>query len=715
MRVAVVLPLAFAFALVVLDAPQTALFAAFGSIALLVFVEFGGPRRDRLLAFALLALAGLALIAVGTLCSQSPALSTAAMAALGFLIVFSGLFSGYAAAAQTAAVLVLVLALMVPAGAGEIPERLGGWAIAAVLAAAASLLVWWRRPPSAVRRRAAAAARALAEEIEHAGGAEAAAIAAEAGERVLAARRDFLALGQRPTGTGGRTAALGRLIEDLGWVQRCALGPAAPESERLAAERATIAARAPTVLRNAARRLQGDGPAPGADAALAELDRVHDELGRATLARLRGPGGADPAREAEATRELDEIFRLRLLCFSVVACAAAAREALGERLGEGAWTALVEGDLAAGARAASAGVAAGRRLFRAHAGTRSVWLRNSLRAALGLALAVLIAQLADVQHGFWVVLGTLSVLRSSALATGTRIGWALLGTLAGIVAGSALLLAVGDSEAALWALLPFAALLAGYAPRAVSFGAGQAGFSVLVLILFNLLEPSGWQVGLVRIEDVAIGAGVSLLVGLLLWPRGAGPVLRGAIADAYASAAELVEGTIAALLRGGRRPPDLARAAFEAGQLLDATARDYVADRGSRTSLQDLSQLLHGAHRLRQAAHMLDRAAVLARLGPVPPSLPRAERARRQLEAGAEEATGWFEALARSVAAAAPPPAPAEPRRPPPVVLEREAGAGDLPPGVAIAWAGHYLTMLEEMEPALARAAAGIGSSDRSA
>src|SRR5262249_54089577 len=54
----------------------------------------------------------------------------------------------------------------------------------------------------------------------------------------------------------------------------------------------------------------------------------------------------------------------------------------------------------------------------AHAEPHSVWLRNSIRAAAGLGLAVLIARLTGVQHSFWVVLGTLSVLRSNALSTG---------------------------------------------------------------------------------------------------------------------------------------------------------------------------------------------------------------------------------------------------------------------------------------------------------
>ena len=61
----------------------------------------------------------------------------------------------------------------------------------------------------------------------------------------------------------------------------------------------------------------------------------------------------------------------------------------------------------------------------AHAERHSLWLHNSLRGAVGLGLAVLVADLTSVQHGFWVVFGTLSVLRSSALSTGQNIVRAL--------------------------------------------------------------------------------------------------------------------------------------------------------------------------------------------------------------------------------------------------------------------------------------------------
>ena len=127
-----------------------------------------------------------------------------------------------------------------------------------------------------------------------------------------------------------------------------------------------------------------------------------------------------------------------------------------------------------------------------------------------------------MQHSFWVVLGTLTVLRSNALSTGQNVLRGLAGNVAGFIIGGALILGIGTSNTVLWFLFPLAVLLAGLAPAVISFAAGQAAFTITLLILYNIIAPAGWKVGLVRIEDVAIGCAVSLVVGVLFWPRGAG-------------------------------------------------------------------------------------------------------------------------------------------------------------------------------------------------
>jgi hypothetical protein len=97
------MPGVFAFAEKVIGNPQTALFAAFGSFAMLVLVEFTGPMRSRLIAYSALAAVGAANVVLGTVCSRDPWLASAAMAVVGFAILFSGVINGYFAAAATSA------------------------------------------------------------------------------------------------------------------------------------------------------------------------------------------------------------------------------------------------------------------------------------------------------------------------------------------------------------------------------------------------------------------------------------------------------------------------------------------------------------------------------------------------------------------------------------------------------------------------------------
>ena len=172
-----------------------------------------------------------------------------------------------------------------------------------------------------------------------------------------------------------------------------------------------------------------------------------------------------------------------------------------------------------------------------HASVRSVWFINSLRGALALAAAVAVADISGVQHGFWVVLGTLSVLRTNASATGATALRAIAGTAAGFAIGGALLVAIGTNTTALWVILPIAVLVAAYAPGTAPFAVGQAAFTVTIVVLFNLLVPVGWKVGELRVEDVALGCAVSVLVGTVFWPRGVASLVGDDLADAYRAGA----------------------------------------------------------------------------------------------------------------------------------------------------------------------------------
>jgi len=697
LRAAIVMPLAFALSLVVIDDGQMALFAAFGSMALLVFVDFGGTPLARLRAYLLLTAAGAVLIALGTLCSQSTALATVAMALVAFAILFAGVLEDYVAAAHAAAMLTFVLPVMVSADAGAIPMRLAGWGLSAALSIPATLLLWPGRPRSVIRRGAADAARSLAELVEaRARGEDRAAAVAIRSARAatVSARERFIGMAQRPSGTTGPTAALARLIEDLGWLIRIAdRAPATNGADDpRAGGRADVEAAVAGTLRAVAARLAA--AATDAPIDLERLKRANAAFGRAQLARFEHL--STRGEEAVATAELDNAYRVRQLAEGTLQAAGDASQACHGGGAHATRTARIE---------------AMRRLLRAHASLGSVWLRNSLRGAAGLALAVLVGKLTDLQHGFWVVLGAMSVLRSTALATSATIAQALLGTLAGILVGGLIVIAVGADRGALWAVLPVAVFLAAYAPQAISFGAGQAAFTLVVLVLFNLIEPAGWKVGLVRVEDVAAGAAVSLIVGAMLWPRGATAILRGAIGAAYLAAARSLDATIAMLIGDG--PAALceqrAREAFDTAQQLDTALRDYLANRGAAPGrLHDLTLLSTGAGRVRRVAALMRGEHPLWPLTPIGDELPRLAGAREGFDAERRACCGWYEALGGAISAAQAPPEPGRAQTAGdssrPVVLEAPPGGTRIQPGVAIAWAQRHLDLLAEFEPVLSDA-----------
>jgi uncharacterized membrane protein YccC len=262
-----------------------------------------------------------------------------------------------------------------------------------------------------------------------------------------------------------------------------------------------------------------------------------------------------------------------------------------------------------------------RRVF-SHLSFRSVWFRNAVRGGVALGLAVAVAEVTNVQHGFWVVLGTLSVLRSNALGTGATALRAVGGTTLGFIVGAVITVGVGDHTALLWALLPLAVLLAGIAPSMISFVAGQAAFTLTVIILFNIIAPAGWRVGLTRIEDVAIGCGVSIVVGLLFWPRGATTALGRALSAAFVANSGYLADAVDRLTMTSRHV-DIGpgqQASHRAYFLLDDAFRQFFAERGAKVvSVEAISRLFTGSNRLRLAAY------TLATLPVRPPEAPQPE------------------------------------------------------------------------------------------
>jgi uncharacterized membrane protein YccC len=622
LRAAIVLPIAAAVSFAVGGGSQTPLYTIFGSVALLIMVDFPGNRPARALAYCGLGLNGAVLITVGTFVAPHPWLSVALMFVLGVAVTFAGVLSEIIAAGQRATLLMFVLPACTPVG--PLPERLLGWLIALALCVPAALFLLAPRHHDALRANAARVCNRLADRLEGGAGSERAATKA-----MNALYETFLGADYRPVGLTAGSRALVRVVDDLGWLSDRItddtgrlLGAMRDPALRVLRDSAAVL-RLPTVVERAVR---------SADLldALAELRSVAQARYREDITELLGES-SDEAAVAVGR----ELLNVRTIAATIAvtgriirnAAAADARPVWARVLGRR----LPDTGVADWVMPETVAVAAITKGFLA---TRAVVLRNSLRTGLGLALAVAVTHVFPVEHGFWVVLGAMSVLRSSALTTGTRVLRAVAGTAVGFVLGAVVIELLGVDPVVLWTLLPVVAFGSAYVPEVASFVAGQAAFTMMVLINFNLIVPTGWQVGLIRVEDVVVGALVGIVVSVLLWPRGATAAVSKAIEEARTVGAKFLKAAVLRVTRGASedatdRVIALSHAALRASRTVDDAVRQYLSENAGATDLRaPVVRAANRAIRLRAAAELITDV--------VPPPLGVYPRTRDVLEAHAE-------------------------------------------------------------------------------
>lgn len=633
-RAAIAQPLVLAFALLVLRNPQSTLFAVFGVFALLVFGNFGGPVRSRAAGYAGAAVAGAALVALGTLASPLAWAAAAAALVLAFAIEFSAVFGGHVAGARAPLSLALVLAASVPAPAAAIPDRVEGWLIGGGAATVSALVLWPRYERDALVRATAKALNALAALIA-AGrlASDPRPERANAGEAVDRLRIQRIQAASRPGGPSRRDRALVQLVTE---VERAHYFATAPSGDTAGArpslpEGDALAAAVVGVYEASAGVFDGR---PGPDLPAFEAARLAHRTALDAWA-------ASQLRSGESTESvlagLDADHQLRVLSYLGLATGVNAAIAAGHDADLHGVRIPFEAPVRAGV-----GPALGRlgRVLRTHLTWTSALMHGAVRTALGLGLAVLIARLLGLDRAFWVVLGTTSVLRSNALATGRTAVQALVGTVLGFAVGGVLTLLFAKDIAVLWIALPFAVFMAVYAPSAVSFVAGQAAFTVLMLVLFNLLTPVGWRVGLVRIEDLLVGSAVGVAAGVLLWPRGARADFAAAVARLYRSVAVhlsealgmvLAEGTPAAV---NSSRAEVRRARARAAESFDELLRERT---GEQPVADVAGQMLAGAD---QAVIVADTFQLVVEMGyRADACVEGAERLQAQ---GAALVASWF-------------------------------------------------------------------------
>jgi uncharacterized membrane protein YccC len=442
---------------------------------------------------------------------------------------------GYAAAGSNALILFYVVAAGSAAPVSVIPDRLEGVALGGALALAAAVALWPEPEHSQTLPRLGAALRDLAARIIGLASGDDAALAPSVPTPGIRATVD--ALVDRPAAPTGAQRAELYLVNDIerltGLVTRLettgGLDPAGRVLVRRSAGSLRSSGDALSDAHAAGESMVGaatESPAAGAPFSLsARISAVADAVNAHTRAALgRAPDGVllDAFAAGPSTRR--------------------------------GWADVIHGW----------------RRLESNLTLESVHVHDALRLGAGLAVASAAVDAFGLQHGFWVAFATLTVIKSNLRGTGRSVGEAIAGTLIGFLVAFALISVAEPSIGWYLALLPVVVTAAIYANVAVSFLAGQAGFTLVIIVLFNLLGPAGWRVGIVRVVDVAAGALAGLLIGALAWPRGASANIGTAAADLLEAGASYLAATARAFVGQPAPEPRAALRQLAAGAAVRA-------------------------------------------------------------------------------------------------------------------------------------------------
>ncbi|MEU5052820.1 FUSC family protein [Streptomyces sp. NPDC021096] len=578
------------------------LYALFGSLPLVMFSHVPGPARQRTRTLLAVLPVACLLVTAGTLLAVRDWAAACGMFVVGFAVSFAGVGGPRLAGIGVACQLYYVLPCFPPYAPDTLGSRLAGLSAGILLTAAVDRLLPAEPPPVPYRLRLADATAAVARGCATA--AEGAEDTRAAADRALeAARPSRLPPTERPISPSARDRALNhtraavRHVRDqLDRLYGAPGGPPAAGPEAMALLRRTA-----DTLRPVAAGLRRGAPsdeAAGLAAAVADFD----------AARVRGLPGASPLR-------LRQDAVAKSAAAGALLAARASRIALGARPAHeapaGEWPFLY---------AAVPAPELWWRRLRLHLTPRSVYLQNALRVAVALAAARLLAGALGLSHGFWVLLATLSLMRTSAADTRTALRPAFLGTAAGAAVAAAMLAAVGNVPVFYAAALPVVLLVGFTVAPLLGPAYEQAVFTLVLVLLFTQLSTADWQLPAVRILDVLVGGTLGAAASLLAWPHGGHGELRGALAGFLTEAAAGCR-AVTDRLCGRPGPADPLRSARRAMLLAEATYCQYQTERMPRRTAEPHWDLVlaAGYHLLRGGELMLMRRPDGAGPAPLPP------------------------------------------------------------------------------------------------
>jgi uncharacterized membrane protein YccC len=622
LRVVVAACTGFYLCLYGFDSTQAAVYAVFGVLALGGLSDVSGPPRSRLQSYLLAFALGVPLVTLGTVFAQSTLLAVAGMLVVGLLVGMSATAGGRVQGLANGLQLLYILPSFPPYDLGALPDRLLGLALGVVLLVVADVLVAPQHGAPGYERRLADAVMPLVDYLGAVRGRicdprpDGSPVSDDVRERAAAAVADLaterLPVSRRPTGPSAYDHALRAAAMLLRVVHSRIAGMdrLIRRNGTLPVEPAAAALVDDVVVQLVACEATFDalvGGRRGAAAAVAAMPATPDlaALGRG-VARYE----AERLSAVESVVHMEVASETQLRFDSMTAELAEATAALVSATRSAAL--LPQQSQPVVLSAVPQFVPQTRRTWAQwltnlaiHVHPRSVILQNSLRLALGLSLARLVAGVLDLSHGFWVLLATLTLMRTTTSATRGALRPVLLGTLVGAVLAGLLLALSGGHTAVFVVLLPVV-MVVGLAATPLGHPAvGQAFFTLAVAALFSQVTPSSWQLAESRVVDVLVGAAIGLGTGVLVWPRGGAGPLRLALAGYVRETARLAQQSVARFADGvDELDARQLRATRSAEVLAAATYSQFMAESpAADDGVPELRSLLMLGRRLTDGAH----------------------------------------------------------------------------------------------------------------
>ncbi|MFN8126010.1 MAG: FUSC family protein [Candidatus Nanopelagicales bacterium] len=552
-RVAVVLPVILIVLDQILHLGAASLLGVFAVSGLLIIGDFRGPPIPRAVTLLVVSVGGAVMLVLGALAGTHEVTAVVGAAIAGFVLLLAGVYRGQFGRAGIPLLLPFLSEAANPAALATLPVALEAWLVGCLIASVGALVILPGYERDIEHPRFAAACAAFADAVPalwprvtddaDAAYGRFATATAELDEKWQGNR-------SRPSGILTRDRAFISVLDYLHQIQtlcvtRIQTGKGTPASDP------DLPLAVSATARSVAESMASGRPQVTLSGLVDVRGRQWDDMGAEFASAVE-------TRDAEAAREVaSRNFLLRVASLLTVGLGVQTEVALGGR----PRTELLN----SGAIPIPEWRPTPLRLLAQQLRPTSPWFRNAARGAFALAVAIAIARLPMISHGFWIVMGAIGALRFDAMGTGRTVRAAVVGQVVGFVVSFGIATTLRPYPTALALLIPIAGFLAGFAPP-TRLWMPQAAFTILVVLCMALITPEVQGVPMTRFEDVLIGLAVSLVASLLLWPRGIQQHVTSRIVRAAVAVEQLLRHANRRLL--GDETPDLDQATDHARMCL---------------------------------------------------------------------------------------------------------------------------------------------------